>query len=755
MVHSLSYRLQYRPIRVGWCIRAGDFEALRESITRTFTMCGGAQNPLIVIDDYEAAKTLIRQAHVDLLLSVSDDSAITAFKEKFTYLPDWSEHRQFFRPGGTPACDFLDVVTLARGLSTEERNLDRGVFATFTRFSWTDKDPCADIFLTSCGRLPRNQESGAFVEQELMPLLPRMEITLLPTNPVPIDIVSASSLRALCHHGLEYDWRNSRENAPLGIFLGAVNDFWSIVNYWNFRASGWQLFFYDPTYQERMQEGRDSWIRSLQLPGAAAQLVGDRLAIVSSLASRDLVQPWMKGMAYYPYPAASLADIPIPLLYYPEHNVLANVGATQTGVSASMAIPAPPFHVDRKGNRSLALVTAPGIPVSGDDQITFEAPNVPCLNRYYGDKIAFVWNAVRAEPRGLALLQHYSSGTLSLKALNTGDLFREMFAKLGVVARPSPAGLVTTRVIAQMGGLDSCRPFRVRGLRALIENTTPFNSFTRNHAHLTIRDEQSDGSVGFSRYTDLHIEPYRGQRTLKPEDIFRYMVSHGAFRVGLELKCTECALSFWLSLDQASAKPACEYCGKEFDATPQLSDRDWRYRRSGVFGQQDSQHGAIPVALTLMRFLHSNPTAGIIYTPALQLRGKAGLEINCEIDFIALSPTRANGTVQVAIGECKTRKRIDDRDAKNLIAVADLLETLGLEVFIVFAKLEAFSPEELVRVRQANVRGRRRAIVLTDKELEGWFPYRWAESLPRSPRYMAAEFDEFADTTSLLYLRDV
>jgi hypothetical protein len=220
------------------------------------------------------------------------------------------------------------------------------------------------------------------------------------------------------------------------------------------------------------------------------------------------------------------------------------------------------------------------------------------LNTYHGRQIGHEWNGARVGPRGLTLLQHYFRDSLTLESLDVVALIRELFARIGIPTDVSQPGLVTARVIAQMGGsLDDCRPFRVRGLRTLIEETRPDSSFTRSHAIQTIREQHADGTVGFDRYDDLHIEPPPARLT--PESVFRYMVSRGAFRVGLEFHCPECSVDFWISLDNATAKPECEFCGKRFDATPQLRDRDWRYRRSGVFGKADSQAGAIPVALTL------------------------------------------------------------------------------------------------------------------------------------------------------------
>ena len=118
---------------------------------------------------------------------------------------------------------------------------------------------------------------------------------------------------------------------------------------------------------------------------------------------------------------------------------------------------------------------------------------------------------------------------------------------------------------------------------------------------------------------------------------------------------------------------------------------------------------------------------------------------------MALFPGTIRNAVQVAIGECKSRYEITEQDTNNLIAVADLLAKSRLEVFIVFTKLEQFSPEELALVSRVNAGGLLRAIILTERELEPWFPYKWAECLPGRPRF-GSNLEDFAVATADLYL---
>jgi hypothetical protein len=750
-MHSLNFKLRYRPIRIGWCVRAGDFASLRQSIRTSLTLCGGANNPLVVVDEPESAARLIASSHVDLLLAVREDAEITKFTERFPHLPKWDDYRSVFEngPGGTEP-SFLDVATSTGDLVSSLPSYDT-TQPKLHLYSWPDNDALADVFLATFGGLPRTDEPGDFMLQHLHLLLEIEEKPAedgLSPRAIPRRIWT---LRRLAERALQFDLFDRRLVNPSGFFIGKAEDFWALVNYWNLRAAGCQLLFYDPQLHERLEPVRTQWAVALNSRAAAtpeAALAHVVYGIASDLAD---AAGWLPDHIDRQTLAAldRHVETQTRLRYYEEHDVLANVGVVRGRQPAAMPLPPLPFRTPKFAARNLALTVGLNWDPRDDDRSTFQVPDLPVMNTYYGRQTYGEWNAVRVERRGLAILQRFHPGSLTLNALDVVSLIREMLKRLGIPTEISQAGLVTARVIAQMGGLDGCRPFRVRGLRALIERTRPEANFTRPGAIQAIREEVN-GVVGFDRYTDLHIEP--PPAALSPESVFKYMVSRGAFRVGLEFRCTECSLEFWTSLDSAAANPECEFCGKRFDATPQLRDRDWRYRRSGVFGKSDSQEGAIPVALTLFRFMHMGVGKRMLYSPALKLLASEALTNECETDFVALITVdnfRRSG-FQLVVGECKTRQEITEQDVTNLVAVADALLAKGIDVYVVFAKLVDFTDAELIRIAGANAGGYTRTIVLTHKELEHWLPYKWAEA-PGVRRFTGFSLEDFAQASDVLY----
>lgn len=150
--------------------------------------------------------------------------------------------------------------------------------------------------------------------------------------------------------------------------------------------------------------------------------------------------------------------------------------------------------------------------------------------------------------------------------------------------------------------------------------------------------------------------------------------------------------------------------------------------------------------LTKMHDLRPN-----IVTMAMSLRPDGADIAACESDFILLAPNERGGRIQVLIGECKTRQPISEQDVANLRRVADAFPKDSFDVYIVFAKLADFSAEEIQRISSLNDEFRRRAIMLTARELEPWFIYERAEKIFDIIKH-AVTFREMADNTHDIFI---
>jgi hypothetical protein len=445
-------------------------------------------------------------------------------------------------------------------------------------------------------------------------------------------------------------------------------------------------------------------------------------------------------------------NVRAPIMYFGSATSLASIDEGGRAASISFAITDKPFVVDGDTSRQhYVLSVDPGIGLFQNEQATLHTPFIPELNEFYGRSAHFKWNVARSEPESLGIVTAASDAHMTLKSINVNELITEIFRVVGIEASPSKAGLIASTLIRQMGGLDGCRTFKIAGVRTLIENHKPHQSFDRGAAMQIIRGQGDDRPL--SDYQWLYIEPRKIGSELKNSAVLSYLLEKGVFRVGLNFECPSCQLEFWRSLDDARSRLECEYCGHGFNAAPQLRDKAWAFRRSGLFGNDDHQEGAIPVLLTLQQFLQMRNMNHDVFTTAMKLKPKGATIAECETDFIVVTESGRSQRIQIVIGEAKTRKRITADDITKLKAVADAFPTDRYDVYVVFARLTPFSAEEVDLIKQINGQYNRRAIMLTDRELEPYFVYeRTAREF--DIRETAVSFEDMVTATTRVFFEE-
>jgi hypothetical protein len=267
--------------------------------------------------------------------------------------------------------------------------------------------------------------------------------------------------------------------------------------------------------------------------------------------------------------------------------------------NASFSLPDRPFSDEdvRALDQKFAVVVDASQFGGPDAELTFETPFVPRLNEFYGRNFHHVYDAARSQlgrlDRGsVAIITAISTQRLSVDAFRVLDWMKAFFRLCRVDVARSEPGLRCSRLITQLGGLQGCRVLKIRGVRELLRKYGVDESFTRSGAKAAIRDvDAATGTVGFDAFKNLYIE-FREQGDLRSDDVLRYLLERRVFRVGLELTCPNCRLPSWVHLDDVRTRSTCGYCDHVYDVTSQLKDRDWRYRRSGIFGREDDHWAA-------------------------------------------------------------------------------------------------------------------------------------------------------------------
>jgi hypothetical protein len=719
---TLSLRIKYRPLRIGWCLPDGDRVSLRKALRLTHAVWGGRYNPIIPVGDLDRGRELVKVFRVDILIPLAEDDAVKAFIGQFPYLSSpFLDSRLFVESvSGRPSAIVLDLYHPIRRLYEEHFKNNRQSDFRASLYAWDDDDPLADVFLATFGGLPPKEEAGTDYQELIAKYLAAERVTLTGEDIVPSDAFKKATLNWISCVDLQHHYAVINHWGRPGFYAGSAADFHDLVNYWNLRATDADLLFYDRSFSDRLNALRVEYLAALRARPKGSQVFDSHIAIWAQ-DGNDLSNPpdipnftdfgsdvlgHFAGFGIW-----NGLNVRVPIMHFGEKSVLATVGSSSGSFRVSFALPEKPsFEGSYSFDQHLVASISPGIGLYNDERSTLMTPFLPELNEFYGRNCWFHPFETRVEPEGLGLIIDNWRTDVSLSAMDVPTLLSKIFEVAGIQARPSQAGLIAFRLIQQLGGLLGCGVLKSAGVRKLIEKYKPDQSFTRGAAIQIIREHDSGSS------------PTLGGR-VRPEDMFANLVTRGVFRVGLKLECPRCHLDFWISLDDVRTQTKCEYCGDDFDVTSQLRDRDWRYRRSGLFGRDDHQEGGIPVALTLQQLQSALGHFQILYTTGMELEPASAPVRKCETDFVILTQRNIDHKVEIAIDECKNRGEITEDDVSKLRIVAEALNEKNIQVCVIFVKLADFTPQELERCRAINGQYKQRMILLTPRELEPYFLY--------------------------------
>lgn len=759
---TLALTIRYRPIRIGWCIRSGDVAGLREAVTLSYTMWGGRYNPIIPVDDPDHARALVRLFRVDVLWPLSGDDVVNKFIEGFPYLPNPFFHKELFVKSGhgDRHATIADIYHPIRRCHEEHFKNNPNPRITVSIHQWAANDPLADMFLLTLGALPGPDKTGTDYLALLKDQLKAKVVEIAAGAPIPRPSGEAWTISGFSRAYVERHYSVQNFWGRPGLYIGSASDFDDLVTFWNLRATDTYLMFYDPGHAARLDADRDEWLETL------------RARPKGRFESDNAIAIWTKGQAQQPDVTGlgsglmlctardgvwNGLNVKAPYMYFSEGSTLGTLGQSSSELPrVSFQLPKKPFSDDvRLFDQHLAVSIDPGIGLFGNERATLHTPYVPELNEYYGRQYFFEWDKVRAEPESVGIITNAGRSDLSITGLDVSELISRIFSVAGITAKQSQPGLIAARMIQQMGGIQGCRPFKIPGVRTLIEEHRPYEPFTRPCAIQAIRGvDPVTQQPSFAPFEDIFIEPRPFGSKLKPDAVFEYFLKRGLLRSGLEPRCPSCQLEFWLSIDDLRTEVACEYCGHRFNLTLSLKARgDWRFRRSGLLGRDNNQEGAIPVALTMLQLHTAFHSREALLTTATKLRSESAQPIDCETDFIAVVRPLIDEPIDIAIGECKTRQEITEKDVSNLKGVADTFPRDRFNVYIVFSKLGPFTPEELTRIRAVNEKHRKRAILFTPRELE---PYRLYDRTSKDfkiDRY-AITFQDMANVTEQVFFAE-
>lgn len=755
---TVSVNIVYRPIRVAFAIRSDDIENFRRAARLSCALWGGRFNPIILIDRPEA-RNQVELFRPDMVMPLGDHHDVAAFAMSF---PHWESPlfpKDLFTGdancGGR--CQLLDIQNLLH--HWRDHPEWKEVLSSGVRIAkWKADDPMADVMLCQFGAYPDPASIHVDYEDILTKAANATVFNIETEKPLPAEMLDHFGVQQFTRYALSPHYMSQSGFGGPGTYVGDGSNVVDLANFWNIRATGISLVFFDTRYPERCTPLRDAYHARLTADLATLDEWRRRIAIWSRHEIQDgLAGTFGEGVIYSAVDEMiwNGLNIRAAVVHFGEETALGMLVDGKAPPRVSFALRQTPFSQDSSfHNQHLVASISFRLYRRDPDQFIFVPPFVPELNEFAGRRIWYNFRGVRIEPERVGLIIDATTNNIDVNGILVSEFIGKMFEIAGIKATPSSGGLITEQLLARMGGPDGARSFKIPGVRRLLKTYGPTHSFSGEAALQLIASRDFDRGVAFQKHEDLYIEPRPNGSKLTAAMVFSHLVEKGLFRMGADLKCPTCSLTSWTSLDDLRQKTTCSLCGAAFDATRQLISGKYAYRRSGVLGLERNTQGAVPVTLLLqqLKVNISSLSGEAILSSSYDLNPIPPCAIaTCETDFVVILREPRSSKPCIVIGECKDQGgRIDQNDIDRLRAVADAFPKHRFKVCILLAKLSSFTAQEIALAQSLNTRYERRVILLSDRELEPYHIYeRVNEEL--AVKLYGIDADSLIDATQQIY----
>lgn len=759
---STTLFVNYRPLKIGFCVRADNLEDITRAAELNTLLWGGIYNPIIPINsDIKFSSQLVKVFGVDLLYPVFNTPEIENFIKQHKHL-EWRNpydkilFQQLEKETRMGVLDVSNIIEYHWEKEFKSIKKSNCILPT-----WSKNDPLARIFTLQFGSYPANPKLSFDHKTGYLRGLRAKSQRIVKGKVVDANLYRKMTPILLTEDRLilgggSWGWDSH------GVFLGKPDKPQDLIDYWNLRASAINLHFVPIDNVDRVKGFIKKHLESVKKRDAAKRFprgVGFwyghdvKDSVVRKIADQLMKKGESKVFCGVSEHSWNGLNIKPPKPEFESHTVLAGIDWSYKTPSVSFELPLNPATSSRYNSGQELVLDVRPIGEYSYKGYTLKLPFFPDLNEWYARNVVLHPDELRVGKDEIGIVVEVHDSTSTLHPIKIQEIIKQIFARAQIQSQPSKPGLIAQRLIERMGGdLDDCRVFKVRGVRKLIGLLSPSEFVTRSYAERTIRDVDNSGSPSFDSHKSLHIQK-REAPDLTPQEVFDYLLDKNVFTIGLAPVCPNCELEFWLSLRDINDEVKCEYCGHQFKIAPQLRHRgDFRFRRSGLFGRADNQEGAIPVILTLLQMLRRNGMEQFMYSTGLKLDSTAH-GVDCETDLVIVGKDNWKDKVTVVIGECKTNDEITEEDVQNMLEVKQALDNSEVVTYLLFSKTSEFTDAEIERFSPLAAQDIY-PILFTKNELEPYDPYDYYhDNNVAVPHIYTHQFDEMGQNSYEVYLK--
>lgn len=776
---TTSLSIKYRPIKIGFLVRDGSIDDLVKAAGINTLLWGGIHNSIIPISatNKDFSKQLLNLFSVDVLFAVSHTPEIDEIIKNNPFLrgPGHYAENIFYEDWHTKKniLGYLDSINIVDYYWEKEfKNKPKKYKSNCTLVKWENTDVCSNLFAIIFGYFPTSYNLKDDFQNAFLKVLRSEETTI--TQNGNIDKSLAKSITPITATTLELNgyggtWRGN------GFYVGAENNFSDLLYFWNLRAPGLTLEFLPKDHVSRFDEVIKTYIKRLNEAPNRNPNIEDWINVYHQGNHEDIknIVKNFQGNKRFVFSHCDEGiwnglNIKPTNFYFDWQQTMASIEKNYDRFSVSASLPDKKFlnterdKRDRNVGYQSLVVSIDPIGEFGYPEHTLKPPFIRELNEFYSREIEFDPWRVRAEHDGIGVIIKAHDNSLSLYPIPHYKLVEKIFELAGFKASMSQAGLLAKQIIHGMredNPLEACRIFKITGVRKLIGLLKANESIKWNKAIKTI------GENRFAKFKKLYIES-RDTPELTPIDAFSFLLKkkifspkisflHKLIRSKWNFKCKNCGLEEKILVKNFERFWHCPYCEHvQFmpsfiaDNFKRKQNTYWNFKKSGLFARDNNQEGAIPVIVSLLTFARIFDSHELIYSTSLNLENSK----KCEIDFCILQYDRGN-KIQLGVAECKSEgQKINQQDVDNLKQIQDNINKLGIDCYIVFSKTTDQYESDEIKLFKALKTENRKFVILSNKELEPYYPYWEIDETDKLPEKYALDMMGMYRNSLFLYL---
>ena len=286
------------------------------------------------------------------------------------------------------------------------------------------------------------------------------------------------------------------------------------------------------------------------------------------------------------------------------------------------------------------------------------------LVRVTGGFNLFDWRLSR---KGLVYLSSRSKRTVSLSLPLAEAIFIKWLELKGWTVELSPAGRNAKQMIRQLGGVNGTWILAKEGIIELLGEMN--SSDEKSMLEVDLRGRIAKIANQMTPEIANQTKRKRNEAVKRiQERILQQLTKKKVFQLGMEIQCPVCARSPWYSVKDADYELQCR-CLEWISFPPASKEIKWSYRTLGPFSFPKQAHGAYTVLLTLrfFSFLLDGAT-----TPLMSFTAEKGkVEMEADLALFFQGSKLGDSKTEVIFAECKTFNAFQKKDVDRMINLGD------------------------------------------------------------------------------------